>query len=72
MSWKNLARAIGLVGLVAMVVGFPLTIFKIIAIWWLKNLVIMAVLIALTFVGGAYLLYLDVRYIIVQYYQKMF
>lgn len=72
MFLRNVARFIGFLMVVAILFAVPTFAVDIVATWFWKNTIWMAVLLAIDVVGGAYLAYLVIRYVIVQYWKKIF
>lgn len=70
MSLRNLVRIIGVPLGLAIIIAIPQLFVNIVMYWFPKNLIIMVVLLAADVIIGFYLLYLDVRYVIVQLWRK--
>lgn len=71
MFLRNVVRFVGFLMAVALVVAIPSYGLSIVSAWFWENIIVMAVLLAIDVVGGAYLMYLIIRYVIVQYWGKI-
>lgn len=71
MSLKNVVRVIGVLMLVALIVALPQSVIITVAKLFWANLILMFVAVAAEIIIGIYLAYLIIRYVVIQWYQKI-